>query len=115
MESVNGNELTWDITWEIKNANLAEGMPKKHKSDNLELEMLDSIEHNEDEPEEESLDDAKQENNELALQLHWWRKSREQPEQVVPTVAKVIPSIIKPHELKLKPLPKHFKYGYLEE
>ncbi|KAA3465615.1 Transposon Ty3-I Gag-Pol polyprotein [Gossypium australe] len=77
--------------------------------------MIESIELNEDELEEESMDDAEQENDELALRLHWWHKSREHPKQVIPTITKMVPAIIKPTEVELKLLPEHINYGCLGE
>lgn len=109
MEKVSSNELIWGINWEVENANFTECTPQKQTSDNLKLATLDSVEPNEDEPEEKGMNEAEQENNDLTLQLDWWKKSREPPEQVIPTINKMMPSIIKPPELELKPLPKNMK------
>lgn len=76
LEKFSDNEFTWDIHRELEHAKMVESTPKEQSYNNLGLTMGDSVEQNKYELDEEKLNDADQENKEIALQLDWWRKSR---------------------------------------
>lgn len=87
-------------------------LPKEHREIPLPSGKVLSI----DDDGWESHEDTKvQLESERVNLLDWWRYCKELLRPLEDASKKMIPSIIKPPQLELKPLPKGLKYEYLKE